>query len=237
METLRPVLEGLEAYYQVMGSIMDRKEQLGVTVDIANLVQMLLQDAMSSLGAGAPKGVKTAAVTLIADLWLRYLPEIQHFEGVENGIFEVLKSTLADPAKIVQMVACVSMFQILEIFAVQKKKFAPIILKALVGQICQNVLKNHDFEVQEIYLVNFRELMERNENIPVGLICEPLTTAYATKGQNGLEMFDFDFLDYVSTHPKTNERSTLLIIELLSKVYFEEPASGNMAKVPLFRLI
>lgn len=53
-----------------------------------------------------------------------------------------------------------------------------------------------------------------NKNVPVSIVCDPLITAYNYKVI--LQVFDIDFFIYIATHPKLNEPTGILIIEMLS---------------------
>ena len=93
----------------------------------------------------------------------------------------------------------------------------------------------HESSVRETYFINLRYLFNSSKNIPIALVSDPLVNAFTNRIQ--LETFDFDFFNYVSMHPKTNEKSGLLLIDMLSKVYMDQLSAGNAAKVPLLKLI
>ena len=96
-----------------------------------------------------------------------------------------------------------------------------------------------EMEIRETYLINLRYFLNQSKNIPVAIILDPLVNAFGNPNmlQNGLETFDFDFLNYIAAHPKTNEKSGLLLIEMLSKVYVNKIPTGMAAKGPLISVI
>ena len=48
-----------------------------------------------------------------------------------------------------------------------------------------------------------------------------------------LQTYDFEQFQFIAEHPKTNEKSALMFIEMLSKAYFDQSASANAIKGPL----
>ena len=52
-----------------------------------------------------------------------------------------------------------------------------------------------------------------------------------------LQTFDFESLQFIAEHPKTNGKSAYMFIEVLSKAYLDQPSSANAIKGPLLSLV
>ena len=93
-------------------------------------------------------------------------------------------------------------------------------------------------DIRETYLINLRYFLNQSKNIPIAIVLDPLVASLGNKFKdNGLETFDFDFLNYIAGHPKTNEKSGLLLIEMLANTYINKIPSGMPAKGPFISVL
>ena len=77
------------------------------------------------------------------------------------------------------------------------------------------VYNSHNDTVRETYLQNLKLMYIQNKTIPISIVCDPLITTYTYKVM--LQVFDLDFIIYIANHPKLNESTGILMIEMLSK--------------------
>lgn len=95
------------------------------------------------------------ALTLLVDFW-RTKPEIiqnQQNDGrAADAIMSVLKKGTRDRAKIVSILSMNLMAALLDDFAKDRNKYAPIIYKAMTFILIENF---HNLELREEMLLNF----------------------------------------------------------------------------------
>ena len=88
-----------------------------------------------------------------------------------NTILFMLKRALRDKSRAIPIIAAEHLFSILEVFSETKNSSAPTIYKALVFSIVENL---RDTQIREFFYSNFKILFKQNQNIPIGLLAEPL---------------------------------------------------------------
>ena len=86
---------------------------------------------------------------------------------------------------------------------------------------------------------NFLEIFEEDENIPVGILMEPLIkTINARKGMSFFfQSFDFEFFNAISKHPRLQLKSIILLLNFLMDTYTEDIVFAPLAAGPLMNLI
>jgi len=170
LETLKNFFEEPEFYIQSLLSVIQCKDDLLKAGDISGFLRRMVTMCQELLELQSPPPrTRIACLTLLSDIWVLYQDQIKNQDGVQPQIFHALKPTLADRFKVVQIVACISLFRVLEAFAAQKHKFAPQILKALISAV---TLVGAEGTVRETYFSCFRSLFNTSRNIPVGIVTD-----------------------------------------------------------------
>ena len=78
----------------------------------------------------------------------------------------------------VQMVACVKVFHVLEVFEEDKYNYAPLILRTLISSMSQVAA---DVRVREIYFENLRSFFTKSKHYPIGIALDPVVSLYANR--------------------------------------------------------
>ena len=114
------------------------------------------------------------ALTLLVDFW-RTKPEIiqsQQNDGrATDAIMSVLKKGARDRSKVVSLLSMNLMSALLDDFAKDRNKYAPIIYKALTFILIECF---SNMELREEMLHNFISLFKKQPNIPIQILCDPL---------------------------------------------------------------
>ena len=105
------------------------------------------------------------------------------------------------------------LFILMERFGRIKNKYAPHLYKIITFQF----LEDYDNEIKrELYLDNFEQFFNRNQNIPIDILFE----SYLNKisGCQNYSLCDFLFLLKMVEHPRLNSKELLDIIQFLLNV-------------------
>jgi hypothetical protein len=85
--------------------------------------------------------------------------------------------------------------------------------------------------MREFYLTNFTSVFKKYQNIPIGLLVEPLIRQVVV--QLGvtvfLKTFDMDFFLFLTSHPKLTVAVSVPLMNLLSKLCLAEISFGTSA--------
>lgn len=113
-----------------------------------------------------------------------------------------LRKCSRDKSIAAKIVAISLMFRLLDKFAVEKNMSAPLIYKSLIFTMVESC---HDPTLREHYLSNFTSLFRTVPSIPISLLIEPLLKQMQSeKVPFSFNIFDFDFIKNLSSHPKFN---------------------------------
>ena len=99
--------------------------------------------------------------------------------------------------------------------------YAPILYKILTFSIVEN---HGDSETREFFLVNFIQLFEKVQNIPVGIVIEPLVKQINVSDDTTYvyNTFDFDFFISVARHQRLSVKHGLQLMDVLGKIYLND---------------
>ena len=107
----------------------------------------------------------------------------------------------------------------------------------------QSLIDNHaDNTVREFYFQNFMDIFTENQQIPPGLLIEPLIKQIRASSVSRMSTYkmnspDFDFFSIVAKHPGLQLKHVVLLLDLLSMVYLQNVVFSQRAVKPFIALI
>ena len=134
--------------------------------------------------------LQCAVLIFVSELWLEHT-EIINEEQSEN-IINMLKFQSKSHQKSIKFVAVTQMFRLLKLFTSLKRSEAPIIYKSLIFTLVDG---HYDDTIRSFIMNHFTNFFETSENIPVGILLDPLMKQFMEA--EGLtykyNVFDFEF--------------------------------------------
>jgi hypothetical protein len=110
-------------------------------------------------------------------------------------------------------------------------------------EIVQSLIDNHsDIDVREFYFQNFLDVFSENQQIPPGLLIEPLIKQIRASSLSKLPTYkmnsiDFDFLSMIAKHPNLQLKHVILLLDLLSMIYLQNIVFSQRALTPFIQLL
>ena len=115
----------------------------------------------------------------------------------------LLKKGARDVKQTLAVVSVELMFRLLENFAAERHSYAPILYKTLTFILVEFYW---EIEIRDMMIRHFIFLFKKFEQIPVGILCEPLLKQIQISQYNttNFNVFDFEFFQCVAYHKKLN---------------------------------
>jgi len=136
------------------------------------------------------------------------------------NILNLLKRTSREKSQIIKITSITFLFKLLENFARMKNHNAPFVYKILTFSLIENY---EDMILREFFLKNFETILQEFPEIPIGILLDPLVRQIQVNEEKifDLNIFDVDFLDKCSKHPKMNEKLGIILLDCLVKIYLQ----------------
>jgi hypothetical protein len=176
---------------------------------------------------GVNDEVRQSAMALMVEMWTSFPEAIESDPNMPNTLLGLLKKGGRDANMSVQINALTSLFRLLDYFAASGVSYAPYVYKAIIFSL----IENHANEsVRDFIMVNLASALEAMDQVPVGVLIEPLVKQTALKGYSN---HDFPTFCVLAKHPRLSVRHGLILSDLLGKISLNDPIYGRVATLPL----
>eukprot|EP01049_Picozoa_sp_SAG25_P016287 SAG25_NODE_3668_length_1007_cov_1.151982_2_plen_192_part_00 len=136
-----------------------------------------------------------------------------------------LKRACRDQAPRIQVLAHAQLFEMLDDFLRRRQPLAPLLYKTLIFSL----IEHHETEfVRQFVSNNMMQLMRRHQDLPVGVLVEPLLRQVGLHGYNNL---DFDFFVFLARHSRLELRHVLQLLDLVHGLAVVDALHGRLASV------
>jgi hypothetical protein len=150
-------------------------------------IELGLRESEPDMGKNA--STRTAALGLLAELWIRFPIRVEENDDLSASILANLKRGMRDKSTLLQTACIAHLFHLLECFSEERNMFAPIVYKSLTFALVEN---HSDVELRETFLQNFAETFSRIQSIPIGVLIEPLVKQISVEE---IEVYRFNMTD------------------------------------------
>lgn len=180
---------------------------------------------------GVNDEVRQSAMALMVEMWTLFPEAIESDPKMPNALLGLLKKGGRDANMSVQINALTSLFRLLDYFAASGVSYAPYVYKAIIFSL----IENHANEsVRDFIMVNLASALASMDQVPVGVLIEPLVKQTALKGYSN---HDFPTFCVLAKHPRLSVRHGLILSDLLGKIALNDPIYGRVATLPLLIVI
>lgn len=208
-----------------------------------DMVQKILADKLVSIKKSWVSLIKDESSSLNMNIRLiicQFLGEVwsnfsYYFEEESEcyDLLDIFKSLARDKAVQVQYSSITQMFRLLFQFSKEKNFMAPIFYKSLVFILIEN--QNH-LDVRSYILNNFQQTFKMILNIPVGILIEPYSKQILYSKYD-FGFLDINFLECVSNHPRLVVKDGILLLDILAKIYSENPNMYKVIKIVFLKIL
>ncbi|CAI2384566.1 unnamed protein product [Moneuplotes crassus] len=224
-----------EGYYEQLLSYLPiilenehfRQEVDGFLTDKVNEIVENFETLPSDL-------LRSVTSSFLVELWINNDPVIT--QEISEAVIDDLKIMIRNSDKALQFTAISQMFKLLELFTEQKISAAPVLYKALIFVFIEN---HPDNTTRQFLMSNFISFFESSDTVPVGILLEPLIKQLMeSEGTSYVyNTFDFDFFTVVAKHPKLKLNDAIPLMDILAKIYLNDPVFAFAASVPFMIIV
>ncbi|CAD8119075.1 unnamed protein product [Paramecium sonneborni] len=211
---LRKILKSGKEYIDFINGIIqiipirDQMQEL-------NLFELFASHAIKLFETKHTIMERMTALKYFEHYWI-YYPEQFVPNQIEQYLLNSRKAT-REASFTMRIFTYQSLFRILDNLALQKDKYAALLYKKLVFSLIENFDQK---EVREFLVANFLMLIRKYSTIPIDILIIPMVKQLQIE-QNEIQIniVDFQLLKSVCTHPKIDVNVTILMLDMLSKLY------------------
>ena len=167
-------------------------------------------------------------IGFLSDLWCRFPAYIEIQEELANTILGIIKRAARSSSKVLQIMTFGRLFHLLSVFCDLKYSFAPIIYKTLTFFLIE---KYSDDNIREFLLNNMKLALNEFSLIPLGILLEPLIKQSLIGKNIKFNIFDFDFYNFISQHPRLTIKDAVLLLDLLGKIFLNDYLYSSLSKI------
>eukprot|EP01022_Parablepharisma_sp_SALTPOND_P016860 TRINITY_DN2578_c0_g1_i1.p1 TRINITY_DN2578_c0_g1~~TRINITY_DN2578_c0_g1_i1.p1 ORF type:complete len:1340 (+),score=195.52 TRINITY_DN2578_c0_g1_i1:1195-5214(+) len=171
---------------------------------------------------------RVVALSVLCEIWINSPTVAESKEDLAEKSLSVLRRATRDKSQALQFYVLAQLFNLLELFATEKKPYAPTLYKSLAFSF----LEMHPQEdIREFILANLSALYTQMPAVPVSIVVEPLVRQVETS-ENVTYFFnltDFDFLGLVAVHPKLSLKSGLQLLDMFARLTLNDPIFSIIA--------
>lgn len=162
---------------------------------------------------------KIIALNFMVDIWLLFPSYIDENPNISENILSFLKKSTRDlQSNVLVNCSIIFLFKILDVLAINKNTYAPIIYKTLTFSCIENY---SNISLREIFLKNFEEIFEKYLTIPIHILLEPLIKQIQVNEKNyAINIFDLEFFKKCAMHPKMQIKLAIIMFDLMIKVVY-----------------
>ena len=137
---------------------------------------------------GVDREVRQSAMHLMVELWTQMSEAVEKIKDLPNTLLTLLKKGARDSNLAVQVTALTCLFTLLDYFASSSESFAPYVYKTLIFSL----IENHSNEVvRDFIMINMGNALENMDQVPVGVMVEPVVKQVALKGYSNQDFPTF----------------------------------------------
>ena len=177
-----------------------------------------------------PNDIIIVALGFLCDIWSKFADYFEKHEDFTNSILTVIKRACREKSKILKIICYGRLFQLLSSFSNLKNSYAPIIYKILAFALVENY-SNH--RIREFLLNNFLCILQEILDLPLTLMIDPYLQQFSITTKPKYNTSDFDFFVSIARHPNLTMSDAIILMDSLSKVYYNDPIYSNSAEIPI----
>lgn len=176
---------------------------------------------------------------------------VDFYEDVDQYSSEILaesKRTLKDSSFIGKYSIVGKYFYLLETFYLQKKPAVGVLLKTLIFLLIENYEGDQTkpfegnktvdrSEFREFILVNFIQIFDVIETLPLHTVMEPLLKQIEYIKNMRFNVFDYDFFLATCRHKRMSVDNAVFLLDFLCRAYLEDVFFSHAALVPILYLV
>ena len=195
------------------------------------MVEHVLQYALLYTSATSPPAARSRALVILSNMCSKLSDTVDQHPSAGRQALSALKRACRDQQPRMQIVAHAQLFDLLNNFLQRSHTLAPLLYKTLIFSL----IEHHQSEfVRQFVASNMSLLMRRHQDLPVGVLIEPLLRQLALHGYNNL---DFDFFVMLARHSKLELRHVLQLLDLVHGLCLVDALHGRLASVPYLVLL
>ena len=205
-------LEYLNFVTDMLQPLLEERQTMRSALMTEGIVKYWSDIVKTHAEVGVEKEVRQAAMHLMVELWTQLPEGIESLPELPNFLLGLLKKGARDANLSVQITSLTCLFMLLDFFASSNVSFAPYVYKTLIFSL----IENHQNEViRDFIMINMGTALETMNQVPVGVMVEPVVKQVALKGYSTQ---DFPTFVTLSKHPRLSVRHGLLLADLLVSV-------------------
>eukprot|EP01050_Picozoa_sp_SAG11_P022494 SAG11_NODE_4268_length_1976_cov_1.692595_1_plen_598_part_01 len=196
------------------------------------LVEHAVEHATAlAANASAPLSARARALTLLGSLCCKLPAAVDAQASAGRLALSALKRACRDSATQLQILAHRTMFELLDVFLARRHMLAPLLYKTLIFSL----IEHHQSEfVRQFVVSNMALTIRRHQELPIGVLLEPLLRQLAMYGYNNL---DFDFVLVLARHSRIELPQVLQLCEFLQRLCLCDALHARLASVPFLVLL
>lgn len=178
---------------------------------------------------------RAVALSVLNELWVYFPNYVEAKDEMANGILTVLKRAVRDKNQALQIFGLSLIFNLFDKFAEEKRKYAPVIYKAIVFSLVEN---HKSLEIHQFIMGNLQAIYSKFPQIPVSIVIEPLVKQILLSENLSYfnNVFDFEFFLTLVIYPKLTGKHAVQLLDLLGKIILNEQLFGCLVKTPFISL-
>ena len=196
--------------------------------ELKKLIGCLISSVVAFNNEGSDKAM---VVTLFSELWFELEEFIDPNHKIANRTLNALKSAVRDKNLSLQVLSIAYLFKLLEVAIMKKSQYAPTIYRTLAFILIENYQVE---EIRELILDNFTTLIDNK--IPIEVLIEPLSRQIQIV-QDNFNVTDYKLYNKIIQSAICNDKDTVQVMDVLSKIILSEPLFSNIAKILLINMM
>jgi len=223
----------LSVFMQPLSEYRLSRDQINTKGVFENWLDLACQKAEP---ANSDQNERAAALSFLVEAWLSFHAKIEESPHYADSIVKLLQRANRDRNKGMQIMSIALQFKLLDLFAVEKDPYAPIIYKTLTFALISN---ESNEEVREFMIKNFKLIFDTFRAIPIGILLDPLIKFIRNAEGNMFfyNLYDFDFFMTIASHPKLTIIHAVQTIDLLAKIMLQDSIYSQCACKPFYTII
>ena len=143
---------------------------------------------------------RIASLCFLTQVWSTRCELIEEVPQRSEEVLRLIKKGCRENSKMFKYTCSTFLFKLLEVFSVDRNRFAPIIYKTLTFLLIKN---HHEIYTLEYFLKQFSRIFKQIKTIPVAILLETMIKQINLTGNVSYKFntFDFQFFKGLTQHP------------------------------------
>jgi len=178
---------------------------------------------------------KSIMISIMCEILISNPKVIEVKEELAEKTLIILRRTMRNSSKAIQLYALAQIFKLLEVFAARKNSYAASIYKSIALAFVE--LHGQE-EIREFILNNLKKVYATIQSIPISVIIDVMIQVLQNTENTTyfFNCFDFEFLRRVITHPKLDLKTAVHFLDLFAK-YILNDSIYSMISLRYFRIV